>query len=189
MPERIGFFVLVALFAAERLVELGLTRRNLGARRREAGAAGRGNFAWMVSLHVALLVLPPIEVLLRDTAAAPAVFWSCAAVLILAQALRWWSIASLGRAWNVRAVVDPELGFVQRGPYRWIRHPNYLAVVLEFLALPAAGGAWISWIALNALHAPVLRRRIEAEERELRAVPGYAHAMGAKGGLWPRRAP
>jgi len=68
------------------------------------------------------------------------------AVAALAQGLRYWSILSLGRAWNARAVVDPDLGFVESGPYRWIRHPNYLAVLLEFLAVPIVFGAWRSWI-------------------------------------------
>jgi methyltransferase len=85
-------------------------------------------------------------------------------------------------AWTLAAVL-----LVERGPYRWIRHPNYLAVLLEFAAVPLAFGAWRSWIALNLLHLPLMLRRIVQEERLLRAIPRYAERMSAKGRFLPRR--
>jgi len=93
---------------------------------------------------------------------------------------------SLGPAWNARAVVDPSQAVVVRGPYRWIRHPNYLAVLLEFTAIPLAFGAPLSWVVLNLLHAPLIVRRIQAEERALHALPGYAAAMETKARFLPR---
>jgi methyltransferase len=74
---------------------------------------------------------------------------------------------------------------VVTGPYRWIRHPNYLAVSLEFLALPLAGGAWLSALALSAIDAAVLADRIRHEERLLAEVPGYQRAFGTKARFIP----
>jgi methyltransferase len=74
----------------------------------------------------------------------------------------------------------------ERGPYRFIRHPNYLAVLIEFSAVPLGGGAWISWAVLNVLHAPVLAARIRGEERLLEDLPRWRERMSRKGRFWPR---
>jgi methyltransferase len=184
------FAALLAVVALERLAELSLSRRHLSRTQRGAPAAGRpGDFVAMVSVHVALLLLPALEVALCGARGPRAARWTAIGVFLLAQGLRYWAIASLGRAWNVRAVVDPALGVVTRGPYRWIRHPNYLAVLLEFVAIPAAGGAWTSLLVLNLLHAPLLARRIRDEEALLSKLPGYDEAMAGKGRFFPRLRP
>jgi len=158
--------VLLGLFLVERCVELAISRAHT---RRSAGRKAGGAFAWggLVALHVGLLVLPPLEAALLGTRAPRALLVAAILAALAAQALRYWCIASLGRAWNARAQVDPGLGVVDRGPYRWIRHPNYLAVLIEFVALPAAFGAWRSLLLLNLLHAPWIARRILLEERLL----------------------
>jgi methyltransferase len=186
--------VLLATAAAQRLAELALSRRHIahlrGAPGRGAGASSaddlpraagsRADWHAMIAVHVALLALPAIEVAWTGVAASAAQFVACAAAYGAAQALRYWAIASLGRAWNARAIVDPRGACVASGPYRWIRHPNYLAVLVEFSAIPLALGAWRAWIVLNLAHAPVLVRRIRAEERLLAGVPGYAERMHGK---------
>ena len=78
-------------------------------------------------------------------------------------------------------------GVVDTGPYRWIRHPNYVAVFLELLALPLVHTAWITAIAGTIAHVFVLRARIDAEDRVLLANPDYAAAMGAKPRFVPTR--
>ena len=183
---------LVALFALERFVELAISRARLAA----AAARGRelphrtagGPLHWtaMVALHALLLVLPPVEALALGTRAPGWLLVASIAAALGAQALRYWCIASLGPAWNARAWVDPACPVVARGPYRWIRHPNYVAVLVEFAALPAAFGAWRTGLLLNLLHAPLIAHRIRAEERLLGEVEGYASAMGAKGRFFPR---
>jgi methyltransferase len=137
----------------------------------------------MVAAHVGLLTLPLLETAaLRRRPRAP-LLW--VGLLTAAAALRRWSIRSLGASWNVRAVVPADLRPVVTGPYRWIRHPNYLAVVVEFLALPMAGGAWLSALGLSALNAAVLFDRIRAEERLLAAVPGYEEAFRGRARFIP----
>jgi len=177
--------VLVAVLAAERILELALTRARLRNRR---GTATHGTLEWsaLVAVHVGLLVLPPLEATWLGTRAPAPLLWSAIGVTVLAQLLRYWSIVSLGQAWNARAVVDPALAVVERGPYRWVRHPNYAAVFLEFAALPLAFGAWRSWLLLNVLHAPLIARRIRGEEALLHRIPGYQERMEAKGRFLPR---
>jgi methyltransferase len=154
-------WALLGALLVERAFELLLSRRRL---REVHGRPAGGELAWtaMIAVHAGLLVLPPAEALFLGARAPAALTWAAVGVAAIAQGLRYWSIVSLGRTWNARAVVDPGLGFVERGPYRWVRHPNYLAVLLEFTAVPAAFGAWRSWLLLNLLHLPILPRRRRA---------------------------
>ncbi len=177
--------VLSGVFVLERIFELVLSRRRL---RRSRGVESGSRAGWraLVLVHVALLVLPPAEALVLGTRAPAPLLWAALAAAALAQALRYWSIRTLGAAWNARAVVDPGLGFVETGPYRFVRHPNYLAILVEFTAVPLAFGAWRSWILLQLVHTPLLARRIRNEERLLGGIPGYSARMTGRGRLVPR---
>jgi methyltransferase len=167
---------------ATRLVELGLSRRNLGAS--AAVGPARDGFAAIVALHVGLFLLPPLEIVWRRRWAGRGLcLW--AALEAAATGLRWWSIGSLGRSWSVRALVGPGFRPSQRGPYRLIRHPNYLALILEFFALPMLGGAWASAVLLSVLHGGAMVRRVQAEERLLDAEPGYRQLFESKARFLP----
>jgi methyltransferase len=159
---------LVALVSLERAAELVVSRRN-ARRLRARGAieAGRGHYPAMVAFHAALLAACAAEpALLRAewpwAAALPA-----AALVALAQALRWWVIVTLGERWTTEVLVLPGASPVQAGPYRWLRHPNYLAVIVEVAALPLAAGAWRTAILATIGNALLLAARIRAEERAL----------------------
>ena len=184
-PVPIAPIALTAVLAAERIFELALTRRRLRGGRAIPSESARA-FGALVAVHVALLVLPPLEALFCGTRASGPLLSASIAAALLAQGLRYWCVVALGRRWNARAAVAPSAGFVERGPYRWIRHPNYLAVLVEFSAVPLAFGAWRAWLLLNFLHVPLIAARIRSEERLLRGIPGYADRMGAKGRLLPR---
>ena len=101
-------------------------------------------------------------------------------VLLGANALRLWVIATLGPHWNVQIMDSAPLGVVTGGPFRFIRHPNYVAVFLELLALPLVHGAWITALGGAACHVWVLAHRIRAEEAALLAHPSYQQLMGGK---------
>lgn len=166
----LGLLMLViGATAAERLAELVVAARNARwAFARGGVERGRGHYPPMVVLHTALLVAPVVEVLATDRPFIPWLGWSALAVVLGAQGLRWWCIASLGPQWNTRVIVVPGADLVSRGPYRWLRHPNYVAVVLEGLALPLVHTAWITAVAFTAINAVLLLRfRIPAEERAL----------------------
>jgi methyltransferase len=108
------------------------------------------------------------------------------AAAIAALGLRLSVIASLRESWNVRAMVPRDLRVVDRGPYRFIRHPNYVALGLEFLGLPLIGGAYASAVGLSLANALLLRRRIREEDALLMAIPAYRERMADKPAFLPR---
>ena len=180
----VTWLAFLALVGCERLLELGVSARNArAARDRGAVESGAGHFGPMAGLHAAFLVACAVEVLLLDRPFPGAIGWVALAVVFLAQALRWWAVLSLGPRWNVRVIVVPGEEPVRRGPYRYLRHPNYLAVAVEIAALPLVHGAFITALAFSVLNAAVLRVRIRAEERALG--PGWEAAFAGVPRLWP----
>ncbi|QGQ21068.1 hypothetical protein GC089_12765 [Cellulomonas sp. JZ18] len=165
------YVVVVALTAVERLAELVVSSRNARWSFERGGVeSGRGHFPAMVLLHTALLVACVVEVLVADRPFVPWLGWPALVLVVASQALRWWCIGTLGPRWNTRVIVVPGLPLVARGPYRWFRHPNYVAVVVEGIALPLVHTAWVTALVFTVLNAVLLLRfRIPAEERALQA--------------------
>jgi len=162
------FLVLLGLVAVERLVELVVSRRNTALSLARGGREyGAGHYPVMVVLHTGLLVGAAVEVLLADRPFVPVLGWPMLVLVIAAQALRWWCIATLGSQWSTRVVVVPGLPLVTSGPYRLMRHPNYLAVVVEGFALPLVHSAWVTAAVFSACNLALLRVRVRVEERAL----------------------
>jgi methyltransferase len=159
---------LVAVVGLERLAELVVSRRNAAwAFARGGVEAGRGHFPAMVALHTGLLVGCVVEVVAADRPFVPVLGWVTLALVVLAQALRWWCIATLGPQWNTRVIVIPGAQRVTGGPYRVLPHPNYVAVVVEGIALPLVHSAWITALVFTVLNAALLRRRLKVENDAL----------------------
>lgn len=154
---------LVALIVLQRLVELAVarinTRRLLAAGGVEHGA---GHYPLMVALHVAWLVCLAVFVP-ADAALDPLLFL----LFLLTQAVRVWVIVSLGRYWTTRVIAVPGAPLVKRGPYRWLRHPNYLIVVAEIALVPLIAGAWEIAAAFSIANAAMLWHRIRIENAAL----------------------
>ena len=169
MSSVLLFDLLVAATALERLAELVVSARHARWSFGRGGVeSGRGHFPAMVALHTGLLVACVVEVHVADRPFVPLLGWVALVGVLLSQALRWWCIRTLGPRWNTRVIVVPGLPLVQDGPYRWFNHPNYVAVVLEGLALPLVHTAWVTAAAFTVLNAVLLLRfRIPAEERAL----------------------
>jgi methyltransferase len=160
------YVVLVLLVAGERVAELVVSLRNAKWSFAQGGVeSGRGHYPFMVVLHTGLLAGCLVEAAHRPFI--PALGWTMFAVVLLSQGLRWWCITVLGHQWNTRVIVVPGLHLVARGPYRWIRHPNYVAVVAEGIALPRVHTAWITALVFTALNIPLLAIRIRTEETAL----------------------
>jgi len=160
---------LLGLVTLERMAELVLSDRNARAALARGGVEhGQGHYPAMVLLHTAFLLACALEALLLPAPPPPAALLAVGGVA-LAQALRWWSVATLGSRWNTRIIVVPGEAPVTGGPYRWLRHPNYLAVTLELAALPLAYGSWRAALLFSAANAAILWVRIRAEERALGA--------------------
>lgn len=163
------FDVVIALVALERLAELVVAKRHAAWAFAHGGVElGRGHYPPMVLLHTALLVAAVAEAHLAGRPFIPVLGWTALALVAASQALRWWCIATLGPQWNTRVIVVPGAPLVDRGPYRWLSHPNYVAVVVEGIALPLIHTSWVTAVAFTALNAVLLLGfRIPTEERAL----------------------
>ena len=178
MTSQLLFTALVLAVGVERLVELAVSKRHAAwAFSRGGKEFGRNHFPAMVMLHTALLVCALAEVWMLGRPFLPILGWAALTAVFASQSLRWWCIATLGRQWNTRVIVVPGLPLVSRGPYRLLRHPNYLAVVLEGAALPLVHSAWATAAGFTVLNAVLLARRIRVEERALATVAGEGAAM------------
>jgi methyltransferase len=181
------FLILLAGVGLERILEIHVSRRhqrdlaNCGARKQNDP-----QYRWMVALHAGVLMAAAAEVILLHR---PFIRWlgfSALALFVLATLLRWWVIRTLGIHWNTEVVDSATLGVVSDGPFRWVRHPNYLGVFVELISLPLVHSAWITAALAAAGNAVVLRNRLRVEERLLDAVPAYRAAMSGKPRFFPR---
>ncbi|MFE4956442.1 isoprenylcysteine carboxyl methyltransferase family protein [Streptomyces sp. NPDC056653] len=164
----IPYTVLVLLVAVERLAELVTARRNAAwSRRHGAVEYGRGHYPVMVALHTGLLAGCLAETWLGGRPFLPALGWPMLALALGAQGLRWWCITTLGTRWNTRVIVVPDLPLVTAGPYRWLSHPNYVAVIVEGLALPLVHTNWLTATAFTLLDLPLLATRVRCENTAL----------------------
>jgi methyltransferase len=177
----IAFLILLALVGALRLVELWISRRH--QRHLESRGAERVSepkFWWMATLHTTVLIGAAIEVVWMKRPFYPGLAGIAFVVFLLANAVRWWVIYTLGDHWNVKVMDSTRLGVVTSGPFRFVRHPNYAAVFAEMLALPLIHSAWITAILGSIAHAIVLAQRLSTEEPVLFANQDYRAAMTGK---------
>ena len=171
MTRRSAYTLLIGAVAVERVAELVVSQRNLAWSRTKGGTEfGAGHYPAMVVLHTGLLAGALAESVTLRRNPSRRVVVPTLTLAVLAQVLRWWCITTLGRQWNTRVVVIPGAARVARGPYRLIPHPNYVAVVAEGVALPLAGGAWITAAVFSLLNALLLRTRISVENTALESL-------------------
>lgn len=186
VDSRLPFLALVALVALLRLVELRVAARNRRRLLARGGVeVGEGHYPWMVVLHAAWFAGAPLEVWLLGRPFLPLLALPMLALVAGAMALRWWVIATLGERWTTRIVVLPGAAPVTGGPYRLLRHPNYLAVVVEIAALPLVHTAWLTAALFSFANAALLRVRIAAEERALAGASDYAERFAGRPALLP----
>lgn len=162
------YVVFVLLTGGERIWELLVSTRNARAAFAAGGVEyGRSHFPFMVALHTLFLLACIVEAFFRPFV--PALGIPMLGIALLCQAGRYWCVHSLGAQWNTRVIVVPTLTAVTaRGPYRWVRHPNYWIVAIEGVALPLVHTAWVTAIVFTLLNAVLLLRfRIPVENRAL----------------------
>jgi methyltransferase len=172
MTSLTAFTVLGVLVALERLAELVVSNRNAAWSFARGGReTGQGHYRFMVLLHSGFLVAMLVEAWVRRPEVPPTLAWTMLALVLASQALRWWCIATLGRRWNTRVIIVPGLPAVSSGPYRFLSHPNYVAVVVEGIALPLVHGAWVTALVFTVANAALLAVRIRVENAALRTLP------------------
>lgn len=183
------YLAFLALLYAERGLELLISRRHARLAFAAGGMeTGQGQYRVMVAIHAVFPLACAGEVLALHRTFPGALGFAALASALAAQALRWWAAATLGRRWSTRIIVVPGARPVTSGPYRYLRHPNYLAVMLEAATVPLIHAAWLSAIVFVAANAALLSVRVPAEERAMgeeyhrafsglpRFLPGGRHA-------------
>ncbi|MGB3736529.1 MAG: isoprenylcysteine carboxylmethyltransferase family protein [Ilumatobacter sp.] len=178
--------ITVAGVALQRLGELAWSKRN-ERRLRSRGAIeyGQSHYPAMVALHVGWLASTLLEARRSDrprrrSGGAPTPVRVVALVVfVMAQPLRYWAITSLGDRWSTRVLIPPDEGAVTTGPYRWLDHPNYVAVVAEIAAAPLMLGAWRTATWATVANADVLRRRLRVERSALQRAATSADSSSA----------
>jgi methyltransferase len=164
----VWFVLLIFAVGLERLAELIVSTRNRAWSRARSGVEfGAGHYPVMVTLHTGLLAACLVEAIVLHRPFIPALGWPMLAIVLAAQGLRWWCITNLGQQWNTRVVVVPGAARFAGGPYRFLSHPNYVAVAAEGAALPLVHTAWITALVFSVLNAALLRTRIKVENTAL----------------------
>lgn len=167
------YYWFILLIGIERLAELAVSRRNAKWSFAQGGREfGQRHYPVMVTMHSLLLLSCVTEVAVTDRPFVPWLGWPMVGVVLISTAVRWWCVAVLGKHWNPpRLIVIKGAPLVQRGPYRWLHHPNYTAVTAEVAALPLVHSAWVTAIVFSIANALVLTVRIRAEKN---VALGYA---------------
>lgn len=176
---QILFAALVLGVAGQRLYELRVSRRN---ERRILESGGREHAAsqmkWMAALHALWLVAMLAEVFFLERRFVLPLAAVAFTVFLVGQTLRVLAMRTLGDRWTVKVMTLPGSPAVHGGIFRWLRHPNYLGVVLEIVALPLIHSAWMTAVGFTVANGVLLSFRIRAEERALSEDSEYAERMG-----------
>lgn len=163
----IWFWIFVSLVILQRLSELLISKRNTTWIKTQGGREfGKEQMKWVVALMIFFFFALAVEAYFFQKTLSP--LWKTLFLFfILAQALRYWTMLSLGKFWNVRIWIVPNFSRVTRGPYRYFSHPNYLAVLIELICLPLMVECWITALSTSLGFLFFLSKRIPAEEKAL----------------------
>jgi methyltransferase len=165
-----GYLAILALLCAQRLVELGISGRNSNRMLAHGGLeSGQGHYRTMVAMHGAWLLACAFESIAIPRTISPILSTGALTMAAGAQALRYWAIWTLGERWNTRIIVIPGAMPVTGGPYRFLRHPNYVAVMIEIAAIPLIRANWYTAVGFSIANAMLMAVRIPAEERAMGA--------------------
>lgn len=167
------FSIVISIVISQRLIELFVAKRNekwmLGQGAFEVGAA---HYPIMVTMHISFFISLLAEVVVLGRMLSP--FWILLlGIFLLTQTARIWCLLLLGKFWNTKIIILPGAAVVRRGPYRWLRHPNYLIVGIELLVLPLLFGAYFTAVLYSLLNVWMLSVRIPAEEKALKEATDY----------------
>lgn len=168
-------FILIVIF--QRFAELIVARRNerwlLAQGAYEVGAK---HYPHMLALHTSFFIVLLLEITWKKPSLSP-LFPIFFLLFVIVQGLRIWCIHSLGRFWNTKIFILPDAPVIRKGPYRFMRHPNYCIVSLEILLLPFMLQAYFTAFIFTVLNAIILSVRIPIEERALRQATNYNEAF------------
>ncbi|MEN1969394.1 isoprenylcysteine carboxylmethyltransferase family protein [Lentibacillus sp. N15] len=158
--------ILVGAIICQRFVELYIAKRNEKWMIERGGIEqGKKHYKWFIMLHVLFFLAVIVEATANP--AERQLNYFLFAVFIATQIGRVWCIHTLGKFWNTKIIVLPRVALIKKGPYKYMKHPNYLIVLIELFVIPLLLGAYFSAILFPMLHLGLLRLRIPREERAL----------------------
>lgn len=181
MGDSIKMFIFILiLIILQRLTELIVAKRNEKWMKHRGGVEyGREHYPYIVALHVLFLVSFMAEVLLFDKSLTT--YWYIIApIIVFTQVIRYWAVFSLGPFWNTRIIIIPNADVVSKGPYQFLKHPNYLVVALEILCIPLLFNAYLTSILFTLTNVLMMKVRIPEEERALVNSTNYVNAFQSK---------
>ena len=167
------FYLVLAIIIIQRLSELRIARSNeIWMKSKGALEFGHKHYRLMVMMHTLFFVALLAEVIVLKRGLSP--YWPALLILFLVtQGVRVWALSSLGRFWNTKIIVLPNANIVRKGPYRFIKHPNYVIVTIELIVIPLLFQAYITAGVFTLLNAAMLSIRIPAEEKALKQLTEY----------------
>ena len=168
------FLIITALIIVQRLVEVLIAKRN--EKRMLAQGAyeiGASHYPYMLAMHISFFVCLIVEVVIWGQGYSP-LFPLLLAIFLVVQCLRVWCLTALGPFWNTKIIILPGANVVKKGPYVWMRHPNYAIVCTEILLLPLMFQAYFTAVIFTLLNIAMLRVRIPVEENALREATNYS---------------
>lgn len=182
----ITFFIFFSVLIIQRLLELAIARRNeKWLKERGAIEFGMKHYQFIVLMHSLFFVVFLFEKVTFSRELST--FWPLlAAVFVCSQLIRVWAISSLGRYWNTKIIVLPNVEVVTKGPYRFIKHPNYLVVSIELMVVPMMFGAYITAGLFTLLNVLMLSIRIPAEEKALQELTEYEGSFESSNRFLPK---
>ncbi|MER0467629.1 isoprenylcysteine carboxyl methyltransferase family protein [Bacillus cabrialesii subsp. cabrialesii] len=161
------FWLLIAILIAQRAAEMAVARQN-EQKVKQQGAIefGESHYPYIIIMHILFFLSLIAEVLLMNKQ--PSSWWiGIAAAIVSVQAVRYWALCSLGAYWNTKILVIPGAELVKKGPYKWMKHPNYTVVILEILLIPLLYQAYITMCLFSVVNAVLLTVRIRTEDKAL----------------------
>ncbi|WP_121639811.1 isoprenylcysteine carboxyl methyltransferase family protein [Virgibacillus sp. Bac330] len=161
----IFMWVILSVIIIQRLVELVIARSNeQWMKQRGAIEKGKQHYKWFIIIHTLFFLSLIAEIIFRNQQSFSFNYFLFTA-FIITQIGRIWCIATLGRFWNTKIIIAPQFDVIKRGPYKYVKHPNYIIVGIELFVIPSLFGAWFTAIVFPILHALLLYVRIPVEEK------------------------
>ena len=180
------FQIIIGLIILQRLVELGIAKSNeKWMKQRGAIEFGVKHYRYMVLIHVLFFISLLTEKIYLKHGLSQ--IWPLLlSVFLLAQLIRIWVISTLGRYWNTKIIVLRDAKIIKKGPYLYIKHPNYFVVTIELLVIPLLFNLYITACLFTVLNAVILMVRIPTEEKALKELTEYEGRFQNCNRLLPR---
>ncbi|HZH61061.1 MAG TPA: isoprenylcysteine carboxylmethyltransferase family protein [Metabacillus sp.] len=180
------FYIIFLFLIAQRITELFIARKNEKWMVNRGGIEhGKDHYPYIVSLHVLFLIsyFWEVQIFQRELTE---LWYVIFPILFFTQLIRYWAVFSLGSYWNTKIIIVPGDVVISRGPYKFIKHPNYMVVAAEILFLPLLFHAYITAVLFTILNVVMMTIRIPAEEHALQTNTNYQDVFSNKKRFLPK---